>query len=68
MAIILFIWDINLSYSKELMDVSWSEWFAKYVEYSIDNNLVPIINNYFYPNKNITRYEVIWILYKLTHK
>lgn len=68
MAIILFIWDINLTYSQELTDVGWSEWFAKYIEYSLKNDLISIVNNSFFPNKNITRYEVIWLLYKISKK
>lgn len=66
MAILLFAWEIQSVYNQELMDVWWSEWFAKYVQYSIENNLLPITNNYFYPNKNITRYEVIQLLEKLS--
>lgn len=68
MAIILFVWDINLVYSQELLDVVWNEWYAKYVEYTVNNDLLPVINNCFYPNKNITRYEVVEILYKLSWK
>lgn len=68
MAVILFVWDINLSYSQKLIDVAWSEWFTKYIEYSVKNDLIPIINNFFYPNKYITRYEVIWLLYKISKK
>ena len=68
MAIILFVWDINLVYSQALADVTWTKWYAKYVEYATKNDLLQIVNNYFYPNKNITRYEVIWLLYKLSNK
>lgn len=65
MIIIFLNWDINFVYTKELSDVNWSEWFAKYVEYAINNNLIYLVNNCFYPNKNITRYEIVWILNKL---
>ncbi len=68
MVITLFVWEINNTFSKELNDVSWWEWFAKYVEYSVENDLLPIVNNYFYPNKSITRYEVVWVLKKLSWK
>lgn len=66
MAVLLFAWEIQSVYSQELMDVWWSEWFAKYVQYSIENNLLPVLNNFFYPNKNITRYEVVQLLEKLS--
>jgi hypothetical protein len=65
-ATILFQWDISEKYTKELKDVFWTEWYSKYVEYSINNDLIPIVNNCFSPNKNITRYEVIWMLKKLS--
>jgi len=62
----LFIWDVDLVYSKKLADVSWNDWYSKYVEYAINNDLLSVVNNHFYPNKNITRYEVIVLLYKLS--
>ncbi len=65
-SITLFVWEINLAFSQELKDVFWTEWYSKYVEYSINNDLIPIVNNCFSPNKNITRYEVIWMLKKLS--
>ncbi|MDD5769868.1 MAG: S-layer homology domain-containing protein [Candidatus Gracilibacteria bacterium] len=68
MAIILFVGEINLVYSQELSDVGGGEWFSKYIEYAIKNNLLEVKNNNFYPNNNITRYEVIGMLYKLSEK
>lgn len=66
MAITLFVWEINLIYSKELSDVCWDEWYAKYVEYAIDNDLLSVVDNCFFPTKNITRYEFVNLLKKLS--
>jgi hypothetical protein len=67
MTILLFVWNINNVYSQKINDVSWNEWFAKYIEYTLNHNLITLENNYFYPNKDITRYEVIGLLYKISH-
>lgn len=66
MMIVLFIWEIPNTFNKELSDVSGTKWYAKYVEYAINNNLFPVSENLFFPQKNITRYEVVSILKKLT--
>jgi hypothetical protein len=65
MAILLFVWEINLNYSGKYIDVKNTDWFAKYVEYSLENNLIETKWNYFYPKENISRMEVIWMLYNL---
>lgn len=64
--IVLFIWEVPNIFNKELSDVSGTEWYAKYVEYAINNHLLAVSQNSFFPQKNITRYEVVSILKKLT--
>lgn len=66
MTILLFIGEIPDYYQKELNDVSGSEWYAKYVEYALNYDLLQSSNNNFSPNKPITRYEVIGMLKKIT--
>lgn len=66
MAVILYHGEIESLYSQELNDVWWSEWYAKYVQYALENNLLESINGYFYPTKNITRYEVIQLLHNIS--
>lgn len=68
MILLLFIWEVPNIYTKNLWDVSEKDWYAKYVEYALNNNLFPISNNLFYPNKAVTRYEVINILKQITQK
>lgn len=68
MAILLFVWEINVVYAWKYIDVKNTDWFAKYVEYSLENNLIETKWNYFYPKENISRMEVVWILYNLTQK
>lgn len=67
-SIILFIWDININYTKNFLDIISTDWYSKYVEYAINNNLLQTKDNYFFPNKNITRYEVLSLLEKLSKK
>ncbi len=67
MMIVLFVWEISTLFSEELFDVSGSEWYAKYIQYAIDNHLLEVSGNHFFPHKNITRYEVVSILKKLIH-
>lgn len=64
MALILFVWDINNVYSWWFIDVSPNDWFSKYVEYSRINSLISF-DKYFYPSKELTRMEVIKILFAL---
>jgi hypothetical protein len=66
MAIILFKWDVNLIFKQNLNDVKATDWFSKYVEYSIQHNLFQISWNNFSPNKALTRLEAIWIIYTLS--
>lgn len=68
MIILLFIWEINNTYTKNIKDVFSNNWYAKYVEYALDNDLLKLTSNYFNPNKFISRYEVVWILKKITKK
>lgn len=67
-SILFYIWEINLEYSSYYSDVSWDDWYAKYVEYSKQNNLLEIDSTNFEPNKFITRIEVIWVIYELSKK
>lgn len=65
-SLLLFdVW-IMKKYDWNLKDVNSGDWFSKYVEYSIENDLLPYDWNYFKPNEYATRIEVIQILYKLT--
>lgn len=66
MILLLFIWELPHVYNKNLSDISGNEWFAKYVQYALENNFFSLHNSFFYPNKAITRYEVIYILKKIT--
>jgi hypothetical protein len=55
-----------LKYSSDLVDVKESDWFSKYVEYSLKNNLIDNPTNKFSPNNNLKRIEAISILYTLS--
>lgn len=68
MILLLFVWEVPNVYTKNLWDISGNDWYAKYVEYALNYNFFSITNNLFYPNKAITRYEVISILQKITKK
>lgn len=68
MILLLFVWEVPNVYTKNLWDISGNDWYAKYVEYALNYNFFSITNNLFYPNKEITRYEVISILKKITKK
>lgn len=62
--IIRLLWiDISTWISCEYTDVKWTEWYAKYVDISCKYNLIPWNKTHFYPNKSLTRYELIWIFY-----
>lgn len=63
--LLLLVWEIPNLYTKSFKDVSSNEWFAKYVEYTINNDLLEISWEYFEPTKFITRWEIITILYRL---
>lgn len=52
-------------YTQNYKDVNESDWFAKYVDYACKNNLLLIESDYFYPNKDISRREVVEVLKKL---
>lgn len=68
MILLLFIWEVWNNYTKNIWDVSGKDWYAKYIEYALNNNLFSLSNNLFFPNKEITRYEVINILKQMTQK
>ncbi len=66
--VLLFVWEIPNNYSKNIWDISWWEWYVKYVEYALNNNFFTLKENKFFPNQNITRYEVVNILKKIQNK
>lgn len=66
MIINLFVWNIQNKYTGKYIDVKATDWFSKYVEYAVENNIFTQSWTKFFPNKDITRYEVIWILKKLS--
>lgn len=61
--------NINLSNYKlsdwELSDVNPNEWFAPYIKYSIDNNLLSYSWKEFNPNSFLTRWEIVYIIYNI---
>lgn len=68
MIVLLFVWEIPNNYTKNIWDVFWWEWYVKYVEYALNNNFFILKENKFFPNQNITRYEVVGILNKIQKK
>lgn len=65
--IILTLWKINLEnqeFNISFEDISESDWFYKYVNYAVNNNLFENIWKKFEPNKPLTREELISILYR----
>lgn len=55
--------DINKWINCEYLDVNWTEWYAKYINISCKYDLIPWVTDNFFPNKNITRRELIWIFF-----
>lgn len=51
-----------------IKDVDKSDWYYKYVNYAIKNNLLEIEGEKFYPNKPLKREELVSILYKIIKK
>lgn len=49
---------------QELSDVDSNAWYAPYVYYALEHNLIWIENGKFYPDMPLTREELISILYK----
>lgn len=66
-AIKLVFWDIDNSYNWVYEDVNWNEWYAKYAQFWYENKLLNLWK-YFYPNTNITRIQVVELLYNLSNK
>lgn len=68
-ALKMWIWIFNKPLSDiflyECNDVCGTEWYAQYVNYSLENKIFVLENNYFFPNTPITRYEVIHLFYIL---
>jgi hypothetical protein len=65
MILTLFVGSVPESYNKNFSDVKSTDWFAKYVQFAAEKDLLTFSNT-FQPNKKITRIEVIHILQKLS--
>lgn len=52
----------------KISDISSQAWYYKYVHYAVKNNLLEVNENKFYPNKPLSREELISILYKMIKK
>jgi hypothetical protein len=65
MILTLFVGSIPENYNKNFSDVKSSDWFAKYVQFATEKDLLTF-SSAFQPNKKITRIEVIHILQKLS--
>ena len=66
--IILNLWKVDftgLENDLTFIDVKNNNWHYKYVNYAIKNNLIEIKWNKFYPNKPLSREELVSILYKI---
>jgi hypothetical protein len=65
MIVLAFLWSISLKYSDKFLDVKKTDWFVNYIEFADRNDLIRRVWQNFYPNKNLTRLEVMYILYKI---
>ena len=63
--ILTLLGTISLKYSNKFIDVKTSDWFVNYVEFADRNSLIRNLGNNFYPSKNLTRLELLYILYKI---
>ena len=63
--ILTLLGTISLKYSDKFIDVKTSDWFVNYVEFADRNSLIRNLGNNFYPSKNLTRLELLYILYKI---
>lgn len=50
-----------------IFDVDKSSWKYKYMNYAFRNNFFSLINGEIFPDKELTREEFIYILYKILH-
>lgn len=69
--IILTLWKVDLENQENNIsfeDVLEADWFYKYVNYAINNNLFENVWKKFEPNKPLTREELISILYRYINK
>ncbi len=64
MILTVFVWDIENKYTQSFSDVWETSWYAKYIQYAVENNLVSSQWKFF-PNAFITRIEVVEIFSKL---
>lgn len=62
MMIQLFVWEIENTYEGQFRDVQKTDWFAKYVGYAVQHDLLSYTSSFF-PNQKITRIEIIEMLH-----
>lgn len=69
-ALKIIFWILKIDFSKyeykgSFLDVKKDIWYANIVEYASQNKLFNFDTNFFYPNKNIKRKEIVYILSKI---
>lgn len=55
------------SNNNQITDINPTDWKYKYMNYAFKNNFFNLVNWEIYPNKDISREEFIYILYKFLH-
>lgn len=60
--------DLNNLVHYNYDDIAWDNWYNKYVNYSSKYALIEDVGNKFFPNKYISRFEVVCVLYKMKEK
>lgn len=63
--LLTILWKVPEKYTQKFLDVKSTDWFTEYVEYASKNWLLRDLKNNFYQNKNLSRIEVMYIIYKL---
>lgn len=69
--VLLLSWkkiEINDEDKKEIKDMESTHWASNYVQYALKNNLLSLENGNIYPDKPLTREEIISILYYVLEK
>ncbi|MFA6550531.1 MAG: S-layer homology domain-containing protein, partial [Candidatus Gracilibacteria bacterium] len=58
--------DVNMNFAGFIYDdVSSNDWFASYVAYAKNKNLVPVSGNNFNPNEGMKRKDVAEVIYRV---